>query len=51
MGPNSGRKFSKEWRKKISIANKGKVSPNKGKSMSEEQKIKIGKGNKGKIRN
>lgn len=36
-------------KRKISIANKGRIAPNKGKPMSKEQKEKISKSSKGKI--
>lgn len=47
-GGNATGKISVETRKKISIANKGKVSPNKGKIMSNEQKKKISEAKTGK---
>lgn len=38
---NKGKKFSKEWRDKLSEAKKGKVSSFKGKKMSLESRDKI----------
>ena len=43
-----GRKFTDEHRKKISMANKGRIPASKGKVMSQEQKEKIRLSNLGK---
>lgn len=40
--------FSEESKRKISIANKGRVSPNKGKCLSESTRLKISNSRKGK---
>jgi len=38
---NLGRKFDEEWRKKLSISHKGKISPKKGIKLNEEQKQNV----------
>ena len=57
IGVNKGKKFSKEWREKMSIAHKGKILSDetrkkmsksfKGRIVTEETKRKIGLKNKG----
>ena len=47
-GPNKGKKFSEEVRRKMAEAKKGKPSPRKGKKLSEETKKKLREANKGK---
>ena len=47
-GPNKGKKFSEEARRKMSDAKKGKPSNKKGKKLSEETKKKLSKSHKGK---
>ena len=47
-GPNKGKKFSEEARRKMAEAKKGKPSPNKGKCFSEEAKKKMSESHKGK---
>ena len=44
---NKGKKLSKETRRKISEANKGKNNPMYGKHHTEETKRNIGRKNKG----
>ena len=47
-GPNKGKKFSEEARRKMAEAKKGKPSPNKGKHLSEETRKKLSESHKGK---
>ena len=47
-GPNKGKKFSEESRRKMAEAKKGKPSNKKGKKLSEETKKKLREANKGK---
>ena len=47
-GPNKGKKFSEEARRKMAEAKKGKPSPRKGKKLSEETKKKLSESHKGK---
>ena len=47
-GPNKGKKFSEEARRKMSEAKKGKPSNHKGKKLSEEARKKLREANKGK---
>ena len=47
-GPNKGKKFSEEARRKMAEAKKGKPSNKKGKKLSEETKKKLSVANKGK---
>lgn len=47
-GPNKGRTFSEETRRKMSEANKGKPSPTKGMTFSEETRRKMSDSHKGK---
>ena len=47
-GPNKGKKFSTETRKKLSEAHKGKPPTNKGKHPSEESRKKMSEAKKGK---
>lgn len=47
VGPNNGRKFSPETRKKMSEYRTGRTSPNKGNKLSPETKSKMSKARKG----
>ena len=47
-GPNKGKRFSEEVRRKMSEAKKGKPSNNKGKKFSEEARRKMSESQKGK---
>ena len=47
-GPNKGKKFSEESRRKMAEAKKGKPSNKKGKKLSEETKKKLSESHKGK---
>ena len=47
--PKKGKKFTKDHKRKISDAMKGKPSPNKGKKFSKETKLKMSLAHKGKI--
>ena len=47
-GPNKGKKFSEEARRKMAEAKKGKPSPRKGKKLSGETKKKLSESHKGK---
>ena len=47
-GPNKGKKFSEETRRKMAEAKKGKPSNKKGKKLSEETKKKLSESHKGK---
>ena len=47
-GPNKGKKFSEEARRKMAEAKKGKPSPRKGKKLSDETRKKLSDAHKGK---
>ena len=47
-GPNKGKRFSEEVRRKMSEAKKGKPSNKKGKHLSEETRKKLSEANRGK---
>ena len=47
-GPNKGKKFSEEARRKMAEAKKGKPSNKKGKKLSEEARRKMSESQKGK---